>query len=55
MLEAIKDLYDKRIVLDGNFYFTFDTSLGSYGGKRTLKKKSVAKLIELRKVSVTFA
>ena len=46
MLEAIKDLYDKRIVLVGDFNFFFDTSLESYGGKPTLKKKSIAKFIE---------
>ena len=48
MLESIKDLYDKRIVLTGNFNLFFNTSLDSYGGKPTLKKKSIAKFIELR-------
>ena len=36
MLETIKDLYDKHIVLAGDFNFFFDTSLDSYGGKPTL-------------------
>ena len=49
MLETIKDLYDKHIVLAGDFNFFFDTSLDSYGGKPTLKKKSIAKFIELKK------
>ena len=49
MLETIKDLSDKHIVLTGDFNFFFDTSLDSYGGKPTLKKKSIAKFIELKK------
>ena len=49
MLETIKDLCDKHIVLAGNFNFFFDTFLESYRGKPTLKKKSTAKFIELKK------
>ena len=45
MLESIKDFPDKHVVLAGNFFF--DTSLESYGGKPTLKKKSIPKFIEL--------
>ena len=48
MLEAIKDLYDKHIVLAGDFNIFFNTSLESYGGKPTLKKKSIEKFIELK-------
>ena len=48
MLETIKDLCDKHIVLAGDFNFFFDTSLGSCGGKTTLKRKSTAKFIELK-------
>ena len=48
MLETIKDLCDKHIILAGNFNFFFDTSLESYRGKPTLKKKSTAKFIELK-------
>ena len=48
MLETIKDLSDKHIVLAGDFKFFFDTSLDSYGGKPNLKKKSLAKFIELK-------
>ena len=47
MLETIKDLPDKHVVLAANFNFFFDTSLDSYGGTPTMKKKSIAKLIEL--------
>ena len=48
MLEVIKDLYDKHIVLTGDFNFFFDTFPESYGGKPTLKKKPIVKLIELK-------
>ena len=48
MLGTIKDFYVKHIILTGDFNFFFDTSLGSYGGKPTLKKKSIAKFIELK-------
>ena len=48
ILETIKGLYDKHIILAGNFNFFFDKSLDSYGGKPTLKKKSIAKFIELK-------
>ena len=48
MLETIKDLYGKHIVLAGNFNFFFDTSLDSYGGKSILKRISVAKFTELK-------
>ena len=48
MLETIKKLYYKHVVLAGDFNFFFDTSLDSYRGKPTLKKKSVAKFIELK-------
>ena len=48
MLETIKDFSDKHIVLAGDFNFFFDTSLDSYGGKPTLKKKAIAKFIKLK-------
>ena len=38
-----------NIVLAGDFNFFSDTSLDSYGGKPTLKKKSIAKFIKLKK------
>ena len=46
MLETIIDLYNKHIVLAGDFNFIFDTSLDSYGGKPNLKKKYIAKFTE---------
>ena len=48
MLETIKDFSYKHMVLGGDFNFFFDTCLDSSGGKPTLKKKSVAKFIELK-------
>ena len=42
MSETVKDLSDKYIVLVGDFNFFFDTSLGSYRSKPTLKKRSIA-------------
>ena len=36
------------MVLAGDFNFFYDTSLDSYGDKPTLKKKSIAKFIELK-------
>ena len=56
MLEIIKDFSDKHIVLAGDFNFFFDTSLDSYGGKPTLKKKSIPNLLNLKKslICVTF-
>ena len=48
MLETIKDFFDKHIVLAGNFNVFSETSLESHGGKPTLKKKSIAKFIELK-------
>ena len=44
----IKDLYDKHIVLAGDFNFFLDTSLDSYRDKPTLEKKSIARFIELK-------
>ena len=48
ILETVKGLSDKHIVLAGDFNFFLDTSLDSYGGKPSLKKKSKAKFIELK-------
>ena len=52
----IKDLYDKHIVLARDFNFFFDASLESCGGTPTLKNKSMANLLNLKKslICVTF-
>ena len=47
MLETIKDLSDIHIVSASDFNLFFDTFLDLSGGKPTLKKKSIAKFIEL--------
>lgn len=47
MLETIKNCFGKDLVLPGNFDFFFDTSLDLYRSKPTLKKKSIAKFLEL--------
>ena len=39
MLETIKNLSEKHIVVDGDFNFFFDASLDSYGCKPTLESK----------------
>ena len=38
----------KQIIMAGDFYLLFDSKLGTQGGNPTLKKKSLAKPIELR-------
>ena len=48
MLETIKDLSDKHVVLAGYFNFFINISLDWYGGKQSLKKKSIAKFIEFK-------
>ena len=48
MSETIKDLFDNQTVLAGNFNFFCDTSLDTWGSKPTLKKKSIAKFIEVK-------
>ena len=48
LLETIYNFCDKHILLAGDFNFFYDTSLDSYGDKPTLKKKSIAKFIELK-------
>ena len=48
MFETIKDLSGKHILLAGNFNLFFNASSDFYGGKPTLKKKSIVKFIELK-------
>ena len=38
----------KQIIMAGDFYLLFDSKLGTQGGNPTLKKKSLAKPIELK-------
>ena len=43
-------MYEKPVVLAGDFNLFCDTSLNSYGGKATLKNKSIEKFIELKEM-----
>ena len=52
MLETIKDLSEKHLVLASDFNFFFDTPLDLHGGKPTLKKKSIANLLNLKKTLI---
>ena len=56
MLETIKEMSDKDIVLAGNFNLFFDTFLDSYGGKPNWKRNLLPNLLNLRKslICVTF-
>ena len=43
----IKNVKNKNIILGGDFNLHFDSKLEAKGGKPVLKKKSIAKMIEL--------
>ena len=47
-LGKVKGIQDKNIVLRGDFYVIFDISLESLGGNPSFKKKSLAKLVEIK-------
>ena len=55
MLETIEELYEKHIVLTGDFNFSFYRSLDSCRRKPTLKKKSFANLSNLNKSLICVA
>ena len=48
ILDKVKDIQSKNIVLGGDFNVVFDISLKSLGGNPCLKKKSIAKLIQIK-------
>ena len=48
MLENITDLSDKKIVFCGDFNVIFEPTLEAYGGNPSLKKQSLAKLIQIK-------
>ena len=48
IIDKVKDIQSKNIVLGGDFNVIFDISLESLGGNPCLKKKSIAKLIQIR-------
>ena len=48
ILDKVKDIQNKNIVLGGDFNVIFDIILKSLGGNPCLKKKSIAKLIQIK-------
>ena len=48
IIDKVKDIQSKNIVLGGDFNVIFDISLESLGGNPCLKKKSIAKLIQIK-------
>ena len=47
ILENVDDIGNKNIIVGGDFNFHFNSKLESKGGKPTLKKKSIGKMVEL--------
>ena len=47
ILENSKDIQDKSVVLGGDFNVIFNPSLDSEGGKPVIKKRTIAKLIQI--------
>ena len=45
--QNVDDIGNKNIIIGGDFNFDFDSKLEAKGGKLTLKKKSIRKMIEL--------
>ena len=50
LLEDFDISLTKQLVMDGNFNLFFNSKLEVQGGNPTLKKKSLAKLIELKEI-----
>ena len=48
IIDKVKDIQSKNIVLGGDFNVILDISLESLGGNSCLKKKSTAKLIQIK-------
>ena len=47
ILQNVDDIGNKNIIIGGDFNFHFNSKLETKGGKPTLKKKSIGKMIEL--------
>ena len=47
ILQNVDDIGNKNIITGGDFNFHFNSKLEAKGGKPTLKKKSIGKMIEL--------
>ena len=48
IVDKVKDIQSKNIVLEGDFNVIFDISFESLGGNPCLKEKSIAQLIEFK-------
>ena len=48
MLNSIPNIINKSVILEGDFSLFFGTSLETQGGNPILKKKSLAKPIEIK-------
>ena len=48
IIDKVKDIQSRNIVLGGDINVVFDISLESLGENPCLKKKSIAKLIQIR-------
>ena len=51
IIDKVEDIQSKNIVLGGDFNVIFDISIESLGGNPCLKKKSIAKLIQIKEKS----
>ena len=47
ILKTLEDIQNKSVVLDGDFNVILNPTLDSEGGKSVIKKKSMAKLIQI--------
>ena len=47
ILETFEDIQNKSVVLCGDFNVILNPSLDSHGGKPVIKKKTIAKLIQI--------
>ena len=47
ILQNVDDIGNKNIIIGGDFNFHFNSKLEAKGGKPTLKKKSLGKMIKL--------
>ena len=48
ILDKVKDMRNKNIVLGGDLKVIFDSSLKTLGGNPCLKKRSLTKLIQIK-------
>ena len=51
VIDKVRDIQSKNLVLGGDFNVLFDISLESLGGNPSLRKKSIAKSIQINEKS----